>query len=78
MTIEPALNINPRLGCTREWANHRRDVDGRATLNGLVLKTIELPSVETFQKRVEQRAEAVDLSMDDVDQLVHEARSTDE
>ena len=45
---------------------------------GLVLKKIELPSVEAFQKRVEQRAEAVELSIEDVDQIVHEARSTDE
>ena len=45
---------------------------------GLVLKKIELPSVEEFQKRVEQRAETVELSMEDVDQLVHEARSPDE
>ena len=44
---------------------------------GLVLKKIDLPSVEEFQKRVEQRAETVELSMDDLDQLVHEARSTD-
>lgn len=44
---------------------------------GLVLKKIELPSVEEFQKRVEQRAETVELSMEDVDQLVHEARRTE-
>ena len=44
---------------------------------GIVLKKIELPSVEEFQKRVEQRAEAVELSMEDVDQLVHEARRTE-
>ena len=45
---------------------------------GLVLKKIDLPSVEEFQKRVEQRAGTVDLSVQDVDQLVHEARGTDE
>lgn len=45
---------------------------------GIVLKKIELPSVEEFQKRVEQRAETVELSMEDVNQLVHEARTLDE
>jgi len=45
---------------------------------GLVLKKIELPSVKEFQKRVEQRAGAVELSMDDIDRLVHDARSDDE
>jgi len=44
---------------------------------GLVLKKVDLPSVEEFQKRVQQRAKTVDLSLDDVSQLVHEAR-TDE
>lgn len=45
---------------------------------GLVLKKIDLPSVEEFQKRVEQRAGTVELSMEDVDRLVHETRGTDE
>lgn len=45
---------------------------------GLVLKKLELPSVEEFQQRVDQRAEAVDLSLDEIDQLVHDARSEDE
>ena len=45
---------------------------------GLVLKKIDLPSVEEFQDRVEQRAETVDLSSDDVDRLVHDARGADE
>ena len=45
---------------------------------GLVLKKIDLPSVGEFQKRVEQRAGTVELSMGDVDQLVHEARSSEE
>lgn len=44
---------------------------------GLVLKKLELPSVEEFQQRVEERAETVDLSMDEVTQLVHEARGAD-
>jgi len=44
---------------------------------GLVLKKIDLPSVEEFQQRVEARTEALDLSMADVDQLVHDARGTE-
>lgn len=42
---------------------------------GLVLKKLELPSVEEFQQRVEERTETVDLSMDEVSELVHEARA---
>jgi antitoxin PrlF len=42
---------------------------------GLVLKKLELPSVQEFQQRVEERADEVDLSMDEIDQLVHDARA---
>jgi AbrB family looped-hinge helix DNA binding protein len=45
---------------------------------GLVLKKLELPSVEEFQQRVEERAETVDLSMEEVNELVHDARGVDE
>ena len=45
---------------------------------GLVLKKLELPSVEEFQQRVEERAETVELSMDEINELVHEARDADE
>lgn len=45
---------------------------------GLVLKKIDLPSVEEFQRRVEERSEEVDLSMDEVNELVHEARNSGE
>lgn len=45
---------------------------------GLVLKKLELPSIEEFQQRVEERSEEVDLSMNEVTQLVHDARSADE
>ena len=45
---------------------------------GIVLKKIELPSVEEFQQRVEQRAETIELSMEEVNQLVHTARGTDD
>ena len=45
---------------------------------GLVLKKLELPSVEEFQQRVEERAETVDLSIDEVNELVHTARGVDE
>jgi AbrB family looped-hinge helix DNA binding protein len=45
---------------------------------GLVLKKVDLPSVEEFQERVEERAGTVDLTADEIDELVHEARSGDE
>ena len=45
---------------------------------GLVLKKVDLPSVEEFQQRVEQRADAVDVSPEEVSQLVHAARGDDE
>lgn len=45
---------------------------------GLVLKKLELPSVEEFQQRVEERAETVELSMDEINELVHEARDSKE
>ena len=45
---------------------------------GLMLKKLELPSVEEFQQRVEERAETVDMSMEEVNELVHDARGVDE
>lgn len=45
---------------------------------GLVLKKVDLPSVEEFQQRVEQRAETVAVSPEEVSRLVHETRSDDE
>jgi hypothetical protein len=45
---------------------------------GLVLKKLELPSVEEFQQRVEERAETVELSLEEVTELVHEARGAEE
>ncbi|MFP9191251.1 AbrB/MazE/SpoVT family DNA-binding domain-containing protein [Natrialbaceae archaeon A-CW1-1] len=45
---------------------------------GLVLNKIDLPSVEEFQKRVEQREKNVDLSMDEISRLVHDARGAGE
>lgn len=45
---------------------------------GLVLKKVDLPSVEEFQQRVEQRAKTVNVSPEEISQLVHEARSEDE
>lgn len=45
---------------------------------GLVLKKVDLPSIEGFQRRVENRADASDMSLDEVTRLVHEARSSDE
>jgi AbrB family looped-hinge helix DNA binding protein len=45
---------------------------------GLTLKKLEVPSIEDFRERVENRAKTVDLSTEEVTQLVHEARGTDE
>ena len=45
---------------------------------GLVLKKIDLPSIEEFQQRVEDRGETVETSLDEVSRLVHEARGSDE
>lgn len=43
---------------------------------GLVLKKLELPSVEEFQQRVEERADEINLSLDEINQLVHDARKS--
>jgi antitoxin PrlF len=48
------------------------------TEHGLVLQKIDLPSVGEFQRRVEERADRVDLTADEIDELVHEARSDEE
>ena len=45
---------------------------------GLVLKKIDLPSIDEFQRRVENRSDAGEPSLDEVTRLVHEARSGDE
>lgn len=45
---------------------------------GLVLKKVDLPSIEEFQQRVDDRTETVELSLDEVTQLVHEARASEE
>ena len=48
------------------------------TEHGLVLKKIELPSIEAFQERVQIREGTIELSMEQIDELVHEARQADE
>jgi len=45
---------------------------------GLVLKKLDLPSVEEFQERVERRADEHTLTMAEIDDLVHTARSDDD
>jgi len=42
------------------------------TEHGIVLKKIELPSVEEFRERVEERER--DLGMDKINEMVHEGR----
>ncbi|MDY6768787.1 MAG: AbrB/MazE/SpoVT family DNA-binding domain-containing protein [Candidatus Nanohaloarchaea archaeon] len=41
---------------------------------GLVLKKVELPSIEEFKERVENREDEVDVSLSDVADIVHEQR----
>lgn len=45
---------------------------------GLVLKKVDLPSIEEFQRRVEERTDSVKISLDEVTRLVHEARVSEE
>jgi len=45
---------------------------------GLVLKKVDLPSIEEFQRRVEDRADSASLSLNEVTRLVHDARGGDE
>ena len=45
---------------------------------GLVLKKVDLPSIEEFQQRVENRTDAGETSLDEITRLVHEARDSDE
>jgi len=42
------------------------------TEHGIVLRKIELPSVEEFRERVEERER--DLGMDKINEMVHEGR----
>jgi bifunctional DNA-binding transcriptional regulator/antitoxin component of YhaV-PrlF toxin-antitoxin module len=44
---------------------------------GLVLKKLDLPSVEEVQRQVEERAERLDLSLEEVNELIDEARGSD-
>jgi len=44
------------------------------TEHGIVLKKMELPSVEEFRERVREREEKLDLSLEEVNELVHEGR----
>ena len=45
---------------------------------GLVLNKVELPSIAEFQQRVEDRTDTVELPLDEVTRLVHEARGSEE
>ena len=48
------------------------------TEHGLVLKKIDLPSVEEFQSRIAERAEDTDISLAEIADLVHDARAAEE
>ncbi|MBS1263075.1 MAG: hypothetical protein MAG715_00243 [Methanonatronarchaeales archaeon] len=45
---------------------------------GIVLKKVEVPSVEEFQERVRERAKKTDVSLEEVSELVHEYRGIDD
>jgi len=45
---------------------------------GLVLKKVDLPSITEFQQRVEERTQTAEMSLDEINQLVHERRASDE
>ena len=45
---------------------------------GLVLKKLELPSVEKFRQRAEERAKEIHLSMEEIDELVHETSTAEQ
>jgi AbrB family looped-hinge helix DNA binding protein len=44
------------------------------TEHGIVLKKVELPTVEEFQRRVREREGRTDLSLDEISELVHAGR----
>jgi antitoxin PrlF len=48
------------------------------TEHGLVLKKIDLPSVEEFQSRVAERAKDTDISLAEIADLVHDARAAED
>lgn len=45
------------------------------TEHGIVLKKVELPTVEEFQRRVSEREGRTDLSLDEISELVHAGRA---
>ena len=57
--------------------NRRENPNCSQSRLGTVLKKFVLPSAEEFQQRVEERAETGDLSIEEVIQLVQNARSDD-
>ena len=57
--------------------NHRENPNCSRSRLGTVLKKFVLPPAEEFQRRVEEHAETVDFSMEEVTQLVQDARSDD-
>ena len=42
----------------------------------LVLKKLELPSVEEFHQCIEERADKISFFVEEIDQPVHEARAS--
>ncbi len=44
------------------------------TEHGLVLNKVDLPSIEEFRERVEIREGTIELTMEQINELVHEGR----
>lgn len=44
--------------------------------NGLILKKIDIPSIEEFKKRIEQRNQ--EIGLDEIEELVHKKRGLNE
>jgi len=47
------------------------------TGHGIVLKKMEVPTVEEFEEIVEESDDRVDLSLEEVSEIVHEHRSVE-
>ncbi|XGI83554.1 AbrB/MazE/SpoVT family DNA-binding domain-containing protein [Halorutilales archaeon Cl-col2-1] len=44
------------------------------TQHGIVLKKIDLPSIEEFERRVEEREKETEIPLSEIEDLVHEKR----
>lgn len=49
-----------------------------STEHGIVVKKMEIPTVEEFEKMVEESDKKTDLSLEEISDLVHEHRGIEE